>query len=428
MQGATSFQKAYQRADKRSVNQDYCPAASATTTPNDVMITASEHQQWNSIEFCPPFLQWQHEQCQHLAYNVQPRPVQYTEHRLTGNDLAIRDVRCDGNCLFRALALAVTGNEQNHMLVCQGLVAYMRQHRNSVKHYIIWESDGNSLDEDFEAQMCEMENNGTWGTQAEIISAASMFQTNIHMYQRRQNRSGVIREWHTYRAEMLLQCRSLLPNCSLYLNHTGNHYNVVIGNQNSLGRSQAEFTEVYAKQRKIDENNNTISTEINANDASDYCNSFQADTCFTASSVLKKCRNCGKTLKNLKLHLTKKPMCKNLYDLSSIEAESAVRTKRRQSLYKQQNQLQISEKKKNYRENNRDIIEKYNNENKEKIREKQKNYNRENKEKIQEKQEKYNCENNMNMIAKTKITLEQNKTNTIRKTKGNSRKTTKVRL
>ena len=70
-------------------------------------------------------------------------------------------------------------------------------------------------------------------------------------------------------------------------------------------------------------------------------NSFPADTCFTANSVLKKCRNCGKTFKNLKLHL-----CKNLYDLSSIEAELAVRTKRRQSLYKQQNQLQISEKKK----------------------------------------------------------------------------------
>ena len=376
------------------MNQDCCPAASATTTPNDVMITASEHQQTNSIEFCPPSLQWQHEQCQRLAYNVQPRPVQYTEqHRLTGNDLAIRDVCGDGNCLFRALALAVTGNEQNHMLVRQGLVVYMRQHRNSVKHYIIRESDGNSLDEDFEAQMGEMENNGTWGTQAEIISAASMFQTNIHMYQHRQNRSGVMGEWHTYKAEMLLQCRSLLPNCSLYLNHTGNHYNVVIGNHNSLSRSEVEFTEVYAKRRKIDENNNTISTKINANDASDYCNSFQADTCFTANSVPKKCRNCGKTLKNLKLHLTKKPMCKNLYDLLSIEAESAVRTKRRQSLYKQQNQLQISEKKKNYREINCDIIEKYNNENKEKIREKQKNYNRENKEKIKGKQEKCNREN-----------------------------------
>lgn len=51
LQGVTSFQKAYQRGDKRSVNQDCCPAASATTTPNDVMITASEHQQRNSIEF-----------------------------------------------------------------------------------------------------------------------------------------------------------------------------------------------------------------------------------------------------------------------------------------------------------------------------------------------------------------------------------------
>mgnify|MGYP002804220531 CR=1 FL=1 len=93
---------------------------------------------------------------------------------------------------------------------------------------------------------------------------------------------------------------------------------------------------------KIDENNNTIPTNINANDASDYCNLFQADTCF--NNVLKKCCNCGKMFKNIKLHLTKKPVCKNSYDLLSMEVESAARTKRRQSLYKQQNQLQISEK------------------------------------------------------------------------------------
>ena len=89
MQRATSSQTAYLCDDKRSVNQDCCPAASATTT---------------SIEFCPPSLQWQHKQCQRLAYNVQPKPVQYTkQHKLCGNDLAIRNVRGDGNCLFRAL-------------------------------------------------------------------------------------------------------------------------------------------------------------------------------------------------------------------------------------------------------------------------------------------------------------------------------------
>ena len=65
----------------------------------------------------------------------------------------------------------------------------MRQHKNRAMHYIIRESQGNySLDRDFEHQMYEMENDGTWGTQAEIISAASMFQTNINMY----TTSGVI--------------------------------------------------------------------------------------------------------------------------------------------------------------------------------------------------------------------------------------------
>ena len=112
--------------------------------------------------------------------------------------------------------------------------------------------------------------------------------------------------------------------------------------------------------------------------------------------------------------------------MSSIEAESAVRTKRRQSLYKQQNQLQISEKKKNYRENNRDIIEKYNNENKEKIREKQKNYNRENKEKIQEKQEKYNRENKDKIRGKQHEYDCKNKNNRAKQNKYNQKNKGKI--
>ena len=37
--------------------------------------------------------------------------------------------------------------------------------------------------------------------------------------------------------------------------------------------------------------------------------------------------------KNLKLHLTKKPVCKNFYDLLGIEAESAARTLKDENSY-----------------------------------------------------------------------------------------------
>lgn len=143
------------------------------------------------------------------------------------NDFVIRDVRGDGNCLFRTL---VTGDEGHHMMIRHRLVAYMRQHKNNAKHYIRREPRGNNfLDRNFEIQMCEMEKDRTWGTQAEIITAASMFQTNIHMYQHRQTTSGVLGEWNTYRADMLLRCCPNQQKCSMYLNHTGAHYNVVLG-------------------------------------------------------------------------------------------------------------------------------------------------------------------------------------------------------
>ncbi|CAB3997307.1 Hypothetical predicted protein [Paramuricea clavata] len=108
---------------------------------------------------------------------------------------------------------------------------------------------------------------------------------------------------------------------------------------------------------------------------------------------LKNCHSCGKSFKNLKLHLTKKPACKNVYDFSSIEAESDLRIKTRQTVYKEKNRSQINVKKKEYRELKHDKITEYNSANKKKIRKNQEIYNRKNKDKVRSRQEKYNREN-----------------------------------
>lgn len=56
-----------------------------------------------------------------------------------------------------------------------------------------------------------------------------------------------------------------------------------------------------------------------------------------------------KSFKNLKLHLTKKPACKNVFDFSSIEAESDLRIKTQQTVYKEKNRSQINVKRKSTR-------------------------------------------------------------------------------
>ena len=361
-----------------------------TTSYESVVITGSHHQVLDSLEFCPPTLQWQQELCQRLACRVQPKAVRYVQQqsRLTGNDFVIRDVRGDGNCLFRALAFVVTGDEEHHMMIRRGLVAYMRQHKNNAKHYIILEPRGNNfLDRNFENQMREMEKDGTWGTQAEIIAAASMFQTNIHMYQHRHTKSGVLGEWNTYRADMLLQCCPNQQKCSMYLNHTGAHYNVVLGNQKTKpGQSMPPLVSG-SKRPRIDNSTDVLT-------ANNSGLQFECDRNNTPGNKdLKNCHSCGKSFKNLKLHLTKKPACKNVYDFSIIEAESDLRIKTRQTVYKEKNRSQINVKKKEYRELKRDKITEYNSANKEKIRKNQEIYNRENKDKVRSRQEKYNREN-----------------------------------
>ena len=298
-----------------------------TTSYESVVITGSHHQVLDSLEFCPPTLQWQQDLCRRLACRVQPKAVRYVQQpsSLTGNDFVIRDVRGDGNCLFRAL---VTGDEGHHMMIRRRLVAYMRQHKNNAKHYIRREPRGNNfLDGNFEIQMCEMEKDRTWGTQAKIIAATSMFQTNIHMYQHRQTTSGVLGEWNTYRADMLLRC------C----------FSWCFGNQKTKpGQSMPPLISG-SKQPRID----------NSTDVSIANNSglqFECDRNNTPGNKdLKNCRSCGKSFKNLKLHLTKKPACKNVYDFSSTEAESDLRIKTRQTVYKEKNRSQINVKRKSTR-------------------------------------------------------------------------------
>ena len=67
-----------------------------------------------------------------------------------------------------------------------------------------------------------MERDGTWGTDVEILSMSHLLQTPVHSY------SQQLGQWQRYSPHNVdRQLRDDLQQRSIYLYHTGNHFNVV---------------------------------------------------------------------------------------------------------------------------------------------------------------------------------------------------------
>ena len=145
----------------------------------------------------------------------------------------------DGNCLFRALSKEITGSQLHHYAVWLAIVNFIQcyEHPPALSKYLV---------KDYEKQpmltspaLCQaacreyvskkkMSEPREWGTDCEIIAAASMFQTHIVI----SAMHGRQRKWCTYRP--LFQDSTCMPKnygvCSLYLFHSRDHYNRIVPN------------------------------------------------------------------------------------------------------------------------------------------------------------------------------------------------------
>ena len=71
-------------------------------------------------------------------------------------------IRADGNCLFRALAKSVMGEEEAHMVVRKAVVGFLRR-SDELKSFIVAEDEGEDSAAFAERYCGEMEKDGTWG-------------------------------------------------------------------------------------------------------------------------------------------------------------------------------------------------------------------------------------------------------------------------
>lgn len=72
--------------------------------------------------------------------------------------IKLRDVTGDGNCLFRAFADQVDGNENTHVIMREEACKYMIEHQEFFQPFLDEDEDGT-----FEAYTKLMQKNGEWG-------------------------------------------------------------------------------------------------------------------------------------------------------------------------------------------------------------------------------------------------------------------------
>ena len=97
-------------------------------------------------------------------------PLQQAIASLSARDCKVKPISGDGNCLFRALAFVLYGNEMCHEKVRELLVQFVSQNRDSFRPYI---------DGDFERYSSNMRCTRVWGTAVEILATASLLQIPV---------------------------------------------------------------------------------------------------------------------------------------------------------------------------------------------------------------------------------------------------------
>lgn len=119
-----------------------------------------------SREFNPVSKNWQIETCNELGISFVERDVLYLPSSHLGVPSTCFKIRGDGNCLFRSIAFAVSGNEELHLYIRNIITSFIAKSRNPIVY--------NETPEDY-LKRTKMRENGVWGTDIEIYFAAKVF-------------------------------------------------------------------------------------------------------------------------------------------------------------------------------------------------------------------------------------------------------------
>ena len=159
------------------------------------------------------------------------------------NPVGFKNIRGDGNCMFRSLSFIITGSEDQHMHVRRAIIRHMRDIGS-----VLWESQispllnnlrsigevsvGNnqSPNADHMAGINQyiaatrMDHDKTWGSEVEIMVLAHLLDTAVYSY-------DTARGWNRYTpANVYGQfdvSTRVNSQMAMYVRYNINHYDVV---------------------------------------------------------------------------------------------------------------------------------------------------------------------------------------------------------
>ena len=195
----------------------------ATSEEDDgCVITHTETPAVSPFSFHSVDVQWQQSACQQLGlqYTTQTRArAGGPTVPLTRPDMrSVRRIQGDGNCLFRAFSYILTGSEEQHLAVCHAVLDHMI---NNAQFFLGHHLTGHNSVQSYIAST-GMDQDGTWGTDIEMLTLAHLLQTPVLSYSQQHG------HWQRYAPHDV--DRQLLDDVhqrSMYLFHTRNHFNVV---------------------------------------------------------------------------------------------------------------------------------------------------------------------------------------------------------
>ena len=221
-----------------------CVQAKMDGTDSELAITGvytdSSHFKYNPVD-----VEWQLRVCRLLGLGFcgPNRITPGSPNAPLANPVGFKNIRGDGNCMFRSLSFIITGSEDQHMHVRRAIIRHMRDIGN-----VLWESQispllnnlrsigevsvGNnqSPNADHMAGINQyiaatrMDHDKTWGSEVEIMVLAHLLDTAVYSY-------DTARGWNRYTpANVYGQfdvSTRVNSQMAMYVRYNINHYDVV---------------------------------------------------------------------------------------------------------------------------------------------------------------------------------------------------------
>ena len=221
-----------------------CVQAKTDGTDSELAITGvytdNSHFKYNPVD-----VEWQLRVCRLLGLGFcgPNRIIPGSPNAPLANPVGFKNIRGDGNCMFRSLSFIITGSEDQHMHVRRAIIRHMRDIGN-----VLWESQISSLLNNLRSigevsvgnnqspnadhmaginqyiAATRMDHDKTWGSEVEIMVLAHLLDTAVYSY-------DTARGWNRYTpANVYGQfdvSTRVNSQMAMYVRYNINHYDVV---------------------------------------------------------------------------------------------------------------------------------------------------------------------------------------------------------